>query len=142
MTQAKNGDTVKVHYTGTLDDGTEFDTSLDRTPLEFTIGAGQLIPGFEEAVIGMIPGESKTTKIPSDQAYGPYHEEMVLVVERDRFPAQFDPQIGEEYEIRQPDDQTVGVRVTEISNSSITLDANHPLAGENLIFDIQLLEIV
>jgi peptidylprolyl isomerase len=82
MTQAKNGDTVKVHYTGKLEDGTEFDSSVSRTPLQFTIGTGQIIPGFEQAVVGMAPGESKTTDIPADQAYGPHHQDLVLVVDR------------------------------------------------------------
>lgn len=141
MMQAKNGDIVKVHYTGKLIDGTEFDSSVERNPLQFTLGEGQLIPGFEQAVLGMNLGESKTVKIPADQAYGPHRDEMVMVVERDRFPAQISPEIGQQFEIRQSDDQAFVVVVTDVSTSSVTLDGNHPLAGEDLIFDIQLVEI-
>ena len=141
MTQAKNGDTVKVHYTGKLDDGTEFDSSVEDSPLEFTLGEGELIPGFEEAVLGMSPGESKTVRIASDQAYGPHQEEMVLVVERDQFPPHITPQLGQQLELRHPDGQAVSVTVTDISPSGVTLDANHPLAGQDLIFDIELVGI-
>ena len=142
MTQVKNGDTIKVHYTGKLEDGTVFDTSLDRDPLEFTVGEGQIIPGFEEAVIGMNPGESKTTTIPSDQAYGPHYEDMVLQVDHNQFPAHLAPQVGEQFQVRQTDGRTVIVTVTEISPSAVTLDANHPLAGKDLTFYIELVEIV
>jgi peptidylprolyl isomerase len=141
MTQAKNGDTVKVHYTGKLDDGTEFDSSVQGDPLEFTLGEGELIPGFEQAVVGMSPGESKTIRIAADQAYGPHQEEMVLVVERDQFPPHITPQLGQQLELRHPDGQAVSVTVTDISTSDITLDANHPLAGQDLIFDIELVDI-
>lgn len=141
MAQAKNGDTVKVHYTGKLDDGTEFDSSNGNSPLEFTLGEGELIPGFEEAVVGMSPGESKTVRIASDQAYGPHQEEMVLVVERDQFPPHITPHLGQQLELRHPDGQAVSVTVTEVSPTGITLDANHPLAGQDLIFDIELVEI-
>lgn len=142
MTQAKLGDTVKVHYTGKLEDGTVFDTSIDRTPLEFTIGEGQIIPGFEQAVVGMNLGESKTTTIPVDKAYGPYREEMVLVIGREQFPADLHPEVGQRLQLHQVDGQTIIVTVTEVSEGSVTLDANHPLAGKDLIFDIQLVEIV
>jgi len=142
MTQAKLGDTVRVHYTGRLEDGTVFDTSLDREPLRFTIGEGWLIPGFEEAVIGMNPGESKTTVIPADQAYGPHYEEMVIEVDRDQFPEDLEPEVGQQLQILQSDGRAIIVTVTEVSESSVTLDANHPLAGKDLTFDIQLMEIV
>jgi len=142
MAQAKYGDTVKVHYTGKLEDGTVFDTSLDRDPLQFTIGEGQLIPGFEEAVVGMNLGESKTTTIPADKAYGPHREEMVLVVDRNRFPVYLKPEIGQQLQILQADGEAIIVTVTDVSESSVTLDANHPLAGKDLTFDIQLMEIV
>jgi peptidylprolyl isomerase len=141
MVQAKNGDTVKVHYTGKLDDGTEFDSSVDDSPLEFTLGEGELIPGFEEAVLGMSPGESKTVRIASDQAYGPHQEEMVLVIEHDQFPSHITPQLGQQLELRHPDGQAVSVTVTEVSPTGVTLDANHPLAGQDLIFDIELVDI-
>jgi len=142
MAQAKLGDTVKVHYTGKLEDGTVFDTSTDSDPLQFTIGEGQIIPGFEQAVVRMNPGESKTIKVPVDEAYGPHREEMVLVVNRNQLPADLIPEIGQQLQSRQPDGQTIVVTVTDISESSVTVDANHPLAGKDLTFDIQLIEIV
>ena len=141
MTKAKDGDTVKVHYTGTLEDGTEFDTSVQGSPLEFTLGGGQVIPGFALAVLGMAANESKTVTISADQAYGPHRTEMVLVVERDKFPPNITPAVGQELEVRQPDDRRVRVVVTQISEQEVTLDANHPLAGKDLIFEIELLEI-
>lgn len=142
MEQAKSGDTVSVNYTGRFDDGTVFDTSMNRDPLQFTIGEGQVIPGFEQAVIGMNPGESKTVKIQADQAYGPHYEEMVMVVSRDRLPADIKPEVGQQLQASQADGQTIIFMVTDVSESSITLDANHPLAGKDLNFDIQLTEIL
>ena len=142
MAQAKHGDTVKVHYTGKLEDGTVFDTSINRDPLQFTIGEGQIIPGFEQAVVGMNPGESKTTKVPADKAYGSHHKEEVLVVDRNQFPVDLKPEIGQKLQIRRTDGQTIVVTVTDVSESSVTLDANHPLAGKDLTFDIQLVELV
>jgi FKBP-type peptidyl-prolyl cis-trans isomerase 2 len=142
MAQAKMGDTVKVHYTGKLEDGTVFDTSIDRDPLQFTIGEGELIPGFEQAVVGMNPGESKTTKVPADKAYGPHREEMVLVVDRNQFPVDLQPKVDQRLQIRQEDGRIIVVTVTDVSESSVTLDANHPLAGKDLTFDIRLIEIV
>ncbi len=141
MTQAKNGDTVKVHYTGKLDDGTVFDTSANRHPLEFTIGEDQLLPSFEQAVVGMNPGESKIVKILADQAYGSYVEGMLVVLDRNRFPEHIEPEIGQWLKMRSPKGQTFLALVTEISELSVTLDANHPLAGKDLTFDIQLVEI-
>ena len=142
MSQAKKSDTVKVHYTGKLDDGTIFDSSAEGDPLEFTIGEGQVIPGFEDAVVGMETSESKTIKVPSDQAYGPHHEDMVVKIDRDRFPDNLDPQVGQQLQIPQPDGRKIFVTVTEIDESNVTLDANHPLAGRDLTFDIELVEIV
>jgi len=142
MTQAKDGDTVRVHFTGKLDDGTVFATSANRDPLEFTIGKDRTLRGLERAVVGMKQGESKTTLVQADEAYGPRYEEMVVVVDRNKFPPDLKPEIGEEFELRQPDGQFVEVRVTDVSTSSVTLDANHPLAGEALTFDLQLIEIV
>ncbi len=141
MAQAKVGDTVKVHYTGKLEDGTVFDTSLDREPLQFTLGADEVIPGFEQAVVGMNPGESRTTEIGADEAYGPYNDELILVVDRDQFPTNMEPQIGQQLQVRQDSGQSFVVRVTDVSDDSVTLDANHPLAGEDLTFDIQLVGI-
>lgn len=141
MAQAKYGDTVKVHYTGKLDDGTVFDTSANRDPLQFTIGDGHIIPGFEHAVVGISPGESRTTKIPADEAYGPYHEEMVMVIDRNQLPADLKPTVGVRLQMSRENGQRAIVTVTDVSESTVTLDANHPLAGEDLTFDIQLVEI-
>ncbi|MEA5571251.1 peptidylprolyl isomerase [Calothrix sp. UHCC 0171] len=141
MTQAKLGDTVTVHYTGKLTDGTVFDSSDGGSPLEFTLGEGQLIPGFEEAVVGMNAGESKTTHIPVEQAYGEYRPEMVIEVERDQMPPELEPEVGQQLQIQQPTGQVIPVVITDISESTVRLDANHPLAGEDLVFDIQLVAI-
>ncbi len=141
MAQAKTGDTVKVHYTGKLDDGTVFDNSANREPLQFTIGQGQLIPDFEQAVVGMEPGESKTIQIPSDNAYGPHHKEMIMVVDRGNFPAELEPKVDLMLQVRQENGQTFTVKVTDVSEDKVTLDGNHPLAGQDLTFDIQLAEI-
>ena len=141
MVQAKPGDTVKIHYTGKLDDGTVFDSSANREPLEFTINEGQVIPGFEQAVVGMSPGESKTEKIPMDRAYGPHREEMVLEVGREQIPPDLQPEVGQQLQIQQPNGQPVAVFVTDVTDAKVTLDANHPLAGEDLTFDIHLVEI-
>ena len=141
MAQAKTGDTVKVHYTGKLDDGTVFDTSADREPLQFTIGEGQLIQDFEQAIVGMNPGDSKTVQILSDNAYGPHHEEMIMVVERNQFPDDLEPKVDQMLQVRQQDGQTYTVKVTDVSEANVTLDANHPLAGKDLTFDIRLAEI-
>ncbi len=142
MTQAKFGDTVKVHYTGKLDDGTVFDSSIQGEPLEFTIGSGSIIPGFEKAVVGMVPGDQKTEVIPTEQAYGPYQEEMVVMVERNQMPAEMEPQIGQQLQLQHESGQIIPVIVTDVSDASVTLDANHPLAGEDLTFEIQLVAIV
>jgi len=142
MVQAKAGDMVRVHYTGKLDDGTVFDTSVDRDPLEFTIGEDQVIPGFDQGVGGMNVGESKTVRIPADEAYGLHREELLLSVDRNEMPPQLEPQVGQQLQVRQPDDQTFTVVVVEVSESKVTLDGNHPMAGKALTFDIQLVEIV
>lgn len=141
MVQAKPGDTVKIHYTGKLDDGTVFDSSVNREPLEFTLSGGQVIPGFDEAVLGMSPGESKTQKIPMDQAYGPHRDEMVLEISRQQIPPDLEPEVGQQLQVQQENGQAIPVFVTEVTESKVTLDANHPLAGEDLTFDIQLVEI-
>ncbi len=141
MAQAKNGDKVKVHYTGKLDDGTVFDSSVDREPLEFTIGGGQVISGFEEAIVGMETGETKTANIPAEKAYGPHHNEMVVPVNRQEFPDHIQPEIGQQLQMRRSDGRSIIVTVTEVSETTVTLDANHPLAGRNLTFDIELVEV-
>ncbi len=139
---AKEGDTVKVHYTGTLEDGSVFDTSVEREPLQFTIGEGQLIPGFEQGVIGMKLGESKTITIPADQAYGPYNVGLVGVVERDHLPAGMEPEVGQQLQTTQANGQIAVVTVINVSESTVTVDANHRLAGKDLTFEIQLVEII
>lgn len=110
--------------------------------MEFTIGRGQLIPGFEQAVIGMSPGESKTVNIPADEAYGQHNAEMLTEVDRSQFPADLNPEVGQQLQLNRSDGQTVVVTVASVSESTVTLDANHPLAGKDLIFDIQLVEIL
>lgn len=141
MTQAKQGDTVAIHYTGTLSDGTEFDSSRDRDPLVFTLGEGQVIPGFEEAVMGMQPGDDKTTTIPADQAYGERRQELVLEVDRDQLPPNLALEVGQQYQMGQPDGQVVIVTVRDVTPDVVTFDANHPLAGQDLIFDLHLVSI-
>jgi FKBP-type peptidyl-prolyl cis-trans isomerase 2 len=140
--QAKTGDTVKVHYTGRLQDGTVFDTSVGSEPLEFTLGQGQVIPGFEQAVIGMQVGESKTVTIPVDQAYGPRRDDMILEVNRDELPDDLEPTVGMQLQMNQGDGGIVIVTITEVSETTIKVDANHPLAGQDLTFDIELVDIV
>ncbi len=141
MAQAKSGDIVRIHYTGTLTDGSQFDSSAGREPLEFTLGDGMVIPGFDTAVDGMSIGESKTFEIPADQAYGERRNEMVMTVSRDEFPAHIDPEAGQQLQMQQGE-QVFVVTVTEVSEDAIVLDANHPLAGEDLTFTVELVEIV
>lgn len=142
MTKTKQGDTVKVHFTGKLENGKIFDTSLDKEPLEFTIGKGQIIKGFEEAIIGMGPGESKTANIPKEKAYGSVQDHLMVEVPRDKIPEQIEPKVGEQLEVQQTDGRRMPVTIAFVSDDNVTLDANHPLAGQDLIFDIELLEIV
>jgi peptidylprolyl isomerase len=141
MGQAKSGDTVTVHYIGTLEDGTAFDSSEGGDPLEFAIGSGNVIPGFEQAVLGMNPGDSKTVTIPSDDAYGPYLEDRVLVVERQQIPSDMPIDIGGQLQIQQEGGMVIPVIITDITDNEVTLDANHPLAGEDLTFKITLVSI-
>ncbi len=142
MAQAKKGDTVQVHYTGKLEDGTVFDTSRERHPLQFTLGNGQVIAGFENAITGMNIGESKTTVIPVEQGYGPRRDDMIVTVMRDQLPPGLSAKVGQRLEITQADDQVMLVTVTGVTEASITLDANHPLAGKVLTFDLELMGIV
>ncbi len=141
MTEAKQGNSVKVHYKGTFSDGTLFDSSKGCDPLAFTIGQGQVIPGFEDTVIGMSPGETKRVVITADQAYGPHLSEMVADVDRSQFPEHITPEIGQVLQLKRPDGQPIRITITAISGSTITLDANHPMAGKDLTFEIQLMEI-
>ncbi|BCS52189.1 peptidylprolyl isomerase [Geobacter sp. SVR] len=161
MAQAKNGDKVRVHYIGTLDDGSIFDASENTEacaddscsddacgcgtgsgPLEFVIGQGTLIPKFEQAVIGLEPGQSVKVKIAADDAYGQRAEEMVAVVQRSEIPADINPKPGDQMEVILEDGSPMPVLVTETSDTTITLDANHPLAGLDLNFEIRLVEIL
>lgn len=165
MAQAKQGDTVRVHYTGTLNDGSIFDSSeaaeeescgcncsssggcgtgsdCGCEPLEFTIGEGNVIPGFEKAVLGLAVGESVKVTIPADEAYGPRHEQMIAVVERSELNGEIEPIEGQQLEVVLQDDTTMPVLITEVTETTVTLDANHPLAGQDLTFEIKLVEIV
>ncbi len=141
MAQAKIGDTVRVHYTGTLEDGQQFDSSSGRDPLEFTIGRGAVIPGFENAVIGMAPGESRSVTIPSQEAYGDHRPEAVQEIERAQIPPGLEVEPGMRLEASDKEGHPLLVTVVEVSDSAVTLDANHPLAGEDLTFEIELVEI-
>ena len=141
MTQAKQGDTVKIHYTGILEDGTVFDSSEGRDPLSFTIGSGQVIPGFEEAVVGMAREEKKNVTIPVDKAYGPRNEELIITVPREQVPPDIEPETGQRLQMEGPQGQPVIVVVSEVTDEHVKLDANPPLAGKDLTFDIELVEI-
>jgi peptidylprolyl isomerase len=138
---AKEGDIVQVHYKGTLQDGSIFDSSRGREPLEFILGGGDLIVGFDKAVRGMKVGEIKTVTIPVNEAYGPYVDGLVAVFKRENLPENLEPAVGQQLDVRQPDGTTVVVVVTDVSDVSITVDANHPLAGKDLTFEIELVEI-
>jgi peptidylprolyl isomerase len=141
LSKVKDGDTVKVHYTGSLEDGSVFDSSENKDPLEFTLGSGQLIPGFEKAVEGMAQGDKTKVTIPADEAYGQIREDLVISVPKNNLPEDVAPQVGMQLQLNQPNGQSVPVRITEILEEEVTLDANHPLAGEDLVFDIELVEI-
>ena len=141
MSQAKSGNTVKIHYTGTLDDGTEFDSSAGREPLEFAIGSGQVIPGFDSAVDGMTVGDSKTVTIPAGEAYGERHDQLVQEVPKTALPDDMKPEIGMQLQSQGPDGQVMNLQVTAVEVESITADGNHPLAGQALTFAIELVEI-
>ncbi|NCT95583.1 MAG: peptidylprolyl isomerase [Chitinophagaceae bacterium] len=141
MQQVKKGDTVKVHYHGKLTNGTTFDSSNGREPLEFQVGGGMVIPGFDEGVTGMAIGEKKTIHIPFDQAYGPKDESMIIEYPRDRFPADMTPEVGMQLNMSDGAGHTYPVVITDVKEAVIVLDANHPLAGEDLIFDLELVAI-
>ncbi|MGE5308269.1 MAG: FKBP-type peptidyl-prolyl cis-trans isomerase [Deltaproteobacteria bacterium] len=140
--EAKSGDTVKVDYQGRLKDGTVFDDSVARgQPLVFTLGQCNLIPGFEKAVEGMKPGEQKKIEIPAPEGYGVHHPELVVTVDRKEFPPDVKPVIGQQLQVSQDEDHYAVVSVTAVTDDKVTLDANHPLAGKDLLFDIKLIEI-
>ena len=142
MTQAKAGDTVRVHYTGKLDDDTQFDTSAGRDPLEFALGSGQVISGLDKAVEGMAVGENKSVRIPVEEAYGPRQEQLVQEVPKSALPEDIQPSVGMPLQARGPEGQVMRLVVTGVAEESFTVDANHPLAGQALNFDIELVEIV
>jgi len=141
MSQAKSGDAVKVHYTGKLTDGTVFDSSEGREPLAVELGAGQVIPGFEKGLMGMAVGETKTITIDPEEAYGQKREDLVVDVDKSNFPENIKPAIGERLQVKQPDGSVINVQITQIEGDKVTLDANHPLAGQTLVFDVELVEI-
>jgi peptidylprolyl isomerase len=140
MAKAKTGDTVVVHYTGRLEDGTQFDTSIGREPLRLEIGGGRFLPGFENALPGMTPGETKTVSIPPRDGYGERRDDMIVSVAREELPGDIDPSVGDRLEMSH-EDATFIVTVAGITDETITLDGNHPLAGRTLVFDIELVEI-
>jgi peptidylprolyl isomerase len=143
MAKVKNGDTVRVHYVGSVTDGTEFDNSYKRAePLEFTVGSRQLIPGFENAVMGMEIGEKKNIAIPCVDAYGPRQEELIVVVPLAELPPGMKPKIGQMLRVSQTDGQDFAVNIVALTEQDVTLDANHPLAGKDLKFDIEVIEIL
>ncbi len=140
--QTKYGDNVKVHYTGSLQNDTVFATTMNQAALQLTIGRGQVLPGLENAVVGMSPGESKTVKTPAANAFGPHRKEMTQTIDRNQFPKHLKPVMGQKLQDYQADGQIINVMVADVSVATVTLDANHPLAGKDLIFEIQLVEIL
>jgi peptidylprolyl isomerase len=141
MNKIKDGDTVKVHYTGKLENGDVFDTSREREPFEFTVGDKAVIPGFEKGVVGMEVGDTKTIEIPPEEAYGAKQDELVVEVKKSEFPDDITPTIGQRLQIKQQDGNPIVVTITGLTEESITLDANHPLAGYTLFFDVEVVDI-
>ena len=141
MTQAKAGDTVAIHYTGTLADGSQFDSSEGRDPLRFTLGSGQIIAGLDGAITGMSQGEKKSVTIAAAEAYGDHRPEAVQAVPRAQIPAEIPLEVGGGLQVQTPDGQTIPVTVTSVTDEEVTLDANHPLAGKDLTFAVELVEI-
>ena len=141
MQQVKKGDSVKVHYHGKLTDGTTFDSSEGREPLEFEVGSGQVIPGFDDGVTGMAIGEKKTILIPADEAYGQKQEDMIMEFPKERFPEDMVPEAGMQLNMSNGQGQNFPVVIVEVKEAVVILDANHPLAGEDLTFDLELVEI-
>lgn len=141
MATAKSGDKVNVHYTGSLGDGTVFDSSRERDPLAFEVGAGQVIPGFNDAVDGMEVGNTVTVTIPAKDAYGEVRDDFILKVQPSDIPEEITPEVGMELQLHQQDGGAVPVKVTEVTEEHVTLDANHPLAGQDLTFEIELVSI-
>jgi peptidylprolyl isomerase len=140
--QAKNGNTVQVNYTGKLADGSVFDSSVGGNPLEFTLGKDQVIPGFEKAIMGMKIGEKKTVTIPANEAYGPSRADFIFEVPREKLNLVTDPQIGQQLKSTQNDGSIITAIITKITDTTVTVDANHRLAGKDLTFDLELLKIL
>lgn len=141
MSKIKDGDTVKVHYTGKLENGDVFDSSREKEPFEFTVGNKAVIPGFEKGVVGMGVGDTKTIEIPPEEAYGAKQDELVVVVNKSEFPDDITPSVGQRLQIKQQDGNPVVVTITDLTEDSITLDANHPLAGYTLFFEVEVVDI-
>jgi FKBP-type peptidyl-prolyl cis-trans isomerase 2 len=141
MAQAKPGDRVKLHYTGTLEDGSTFDSSAGRDPLEFTIGSGEIIPGLDREISGMAVGDKKQVLVPAAEAYGAHDPARQQTVPRDEVPEHIPTEVGTQLQVQTPDGQTLPVVVSAATETEVTLDANHPLAGKALIFDVELVEI-
>lgn len=140
--KVNKGNTVRVHYTGKLESGKEFDSSLDRQPLQFEVGAGNVIKGFEDAVVGLKIGEKKTVTIPSEDAYGSYDENLLIEIPKKNVPEGIIPEVGMRLQLVNQQGQAAHVVVTEILDETVRLDANHPLAGKTLVFDLEVLEIL
>ena len=141
MQGVKNGDTIKIHYKGRLNDGTVFDSSEGRAPLEFTVGGGMVIPGFDAGVKDMNIGDTKTIHIPAAEAYGTKQEHLVMEFPKDQFPPDLQPEVGMQLNMSSNTGQVIPVVITEVKEDTVWLDANHQLAGQDLIFDLELMEI-
>lgn len=142
MSQVSSGDVVRIHYTGTLPDGTQFDSSSGREPLEFKVGSGQIIPGLDRQIEGMTVGQSQTLTIPANEAYGPRDENGVQTVSRTALPADMEVAVGTNLQAKTQDGSQVALTVIDLTDEEVTVDSNHPLAGQDLIFDVEVVEIV
>ena len=141
MSPAVDGNTVKVHYTGKLEDGSVFDSSEGRDPLEVKLGTNAIIPGFEKGLMGMEVGDKKTITIPSEEGYGPRRDELIMELNKSDFPENITPEVGLQLQMQREDGQNLPVTIIEIQEEKITLDANFPLAGKTLIFDVEMMEV-
>ena len=141
MTQASTGNTVSFHYTGTLDDGSTFDSSAGRDPLQFELGANQIIPGLEKEIVGMSVGEKKKIRVTSEEAYGPHRPDAIQTVDRSQIPAEIELKEGLELQAQAPNGQPIRLKVVEVGETDVKLDANHPLAGQDLTFDVEIVAI-